>query len=44
MTIQNYTTVDGVKCVSWADEQGEHSMTKAAYDEMIALQNEAETK
>lgn len=35
MTIENYKTVDGVDCVIWTDEQGTHSMTKAAYDEMI---------
>ena len=32
MTIETYTTVDGVECVTWTDEQGTHSMTKEAYD------------
>ena len=36
MTIQTYETVDGVECVTWTDEQGTHSMTKAAYDEQQA--------
>ena len=33
MTIKNYTTLDGIECVSWTDEQGTHSMIKTAYDE-----------
>ena len=32
MTIETYTTLDGVECVTWTDEQGTHSMTKKAYD------------
>jgi hypothetical protein len=35
MTIKTYKTIDGVDCVIWTDEQGTHSMTKVAYDEMI---------
>ena len=33
MAIKKYTTIDDVECVSWIDEQGEHSMTKEAYDQ-----------
>jgi hypothetical protein len=36
MDIETYLTVDGVECVSWTDEHGTHSMTKAAYDEQQA--------
>ena len=32
MTIETYTTIDGVECVTWTDEQGTHSMLKSAYD------------
>jgi hypothetical protein len=27
-----------IECVTWTDEQGNHSMIKSAYDEMIAAQ------
>ena len=30
--METYTTIDGVECVMWTDEQGTHSMTKEAYD------------
>lgn len=36
MAIKTYTTIDGVECVSWKDSSGENSMTKEAYDKMIA--------
>lgn len=36
MDIETYLTVDGVECVTWSDEDGTHSMTKAAHDEMEA--------
>ena len=32
MAIETYTTIDGIDCVTWTDEQGTHSMTKEAYD------------
>lgn len=31
MQVEEYTTIDGLVCVRWSDEQGEHSMTKEAY-------------
>jgi hypothetical protein len=34
MTIETYTTIDGLECVTWTDEQGQHSMTKDAYEEL----------
>jgi hypothetical protein len=40
--METYTTVDGVECVIWTDDEGTHSMTKVAYDELKA--NEAKTK
>ena len=39
MTMETYTTVDGVECVAWRDEQGQHSMTKEAYDKQQAEQS-----
>ena len=36
---ETYETVDGVVCISWTDENGTHSMTKIAYDEMIEQAN-----
>ena len=39
MTIETYTTIDGVECVSWTNEQGTHSMTKEAYDKQQAEQS-----
>ena len=39
MTIETYTTIDGLECVTWTDEQGQHSMTKAAYEAMQAEQS-----
>ncbi len=39
MTIETYTTLDGVECVTWTDEQGTHSMTKEAYDKQQAEQS-----
>jgi len=39
MTIKNYKTIDGVDCVTWTDEQGQHSMTKDAYDKQQAEQS-----
>jgi hypothetical protein len=31
--METYTTIDGVECVMWTDENGSmHSMTKEAYD------------
>jgi hypothetical protein len=38
ITIQNYTTLDGLECVIWTDEQGTHSMLKSVYDEQQAAQ------
>ena len=39
MTIETYTTLDGIECVKWTDEQGTHSMTKEAYDKQQAEQS-----
>jgi len=39
MTIETYTTLDGVECVTWTDEQGTHSMTKEAYEKQQAEQS-----
>ena len=36
MTIKTYTTIDGLECVTWTDEQGTHSMLKSTYDEQQA--------
>ena len=36
--METYTNTNGVECVIWTDEQGMHSMTKEAYDEMLAQQ------
>ena len=43
--METYVDLGGIECVVWTDEDGTmYSMTKTAYDEMIALQNEAKTK
>jgi hypothetical protein len=39
MTIETYTTIDGLECVTWTDEQGQHSITKDAYEAMQAEQS-----
>jgi hypothetical protein len=39
MTIETYKTIDGLECVAWTDEQGQHSMTKEAYDQQQAEQS-----
>jgi hypothetical protein len=39
MTIETYTTIDGLECVIWTDEQGTHSMTKEAYEKLQAEQS-----
>jgi hypothetical protein len=38
MTVETYLTVDGVECVAWTDEQGEHSMTREAYTAWLEAQ------
>jgi hypothetical protein len=43
MTTETYTTIDGIECVTWTDEQGTHSMTKTAYDEQQAQLTESVT-
>ena len=35
--METYTTIDGVECVVWTDQNGSiHSMTKEAYDKQEA--------
>jgi hypothetical protein len=42
MAIEEYSNVDGIECVYWVDEQGEHSMTKTAYLESLNDNTETE--
>jgi hypothetical protein len=50
MAIETFTNIDGIECVQWTDEQGNHSMLKDAYDKQQAeqstpiLTDEAKTK
>ena len=37
--METYLNTNGVECVIWTDESGMHSMTKTAYDEQQANQN-----
>jgi hypothetical protein len=39
--MEKYLNTMGIECVQWTDEQGMHSMTKEAYDAMIAARKEA---
>ena len=32
MEITEYTNANGETCVTWTDDQGTHSMSKATYD------------
>jgi hypothetical protein len=42
--METYADLSGGECVVWTDENGAmHSMTKKAYDEMIAKQAEQST-
>jgi len=34
--METYTNTAGIECVIWTDDQGTHSMTKEAYDELKA--------
>lgn len=34
--METYLNTNGVECVIWTDEQNTHSMTKEAYDQMMA--------
>jgi hypothetical protein len=32
MTVETFININGIECVQWTDEQGNHSMLKSAYE------------
>ena len=35
--MKTYVNIDGIECVTWTNEQGTHSMTKAHYEAQLKL-------